>query len=144
MGLDNIQNYIIGTILFILVVTGGIYLFGSFYSGHSDLDPTGDMTTFNKTMQLASNVTTSVNKLNETLSDVTDTETSFAGLGWLNALVGSAFNGLKAVANSISFMFIAGSEIFNYFGMPSFVFPLIVLVVIVIIVFAIWSAIMRV
>lgn len=143
MSLDNIQNYMIGIVLLVIVFTGGIYMFGAFSSYDSTLDSANEVSQFNKSIASANKITDSVNAIDESIQGVSSDSNSGV-LGWLNVLVGSAFNGLKAIGSSLSFMSTATTEVGAILGIPSFVIPLLLLVVIIIIGFAIWSAIMRV
>ena len=143
MGLDDLKNYVVGVILFVVVITGGIFMLGSFYDSDSSLDSTGQIHAFNNSFAKASEVTSSVNAMNSSLN-VDEKDAGFLGLGWINALIGSAFNGLKAVYGSLSFMTVVGSEASGMFGIPYSIVALIVLIITVIVVFAIWAAITRV
>lgn len=141
MGLEGIQNYMIGIILFIIVITGGVYVIGTFRDSNTSLDTVGEINSFNQSLNKAANITTSVNQLDQQIQAVNSQDVGI--LGWLNALVGSIYNGLAAIGGTLSFMSVAASETAAIFGIPSFIFPLILLIVTVIIGFAIWSAITR-
>ena len=141
MGLEGIQNYMIGIILFIIVISGGVYIIGTFKDSNTSLDTVGEINSFNQSLNKAANITSSVNKLDQQIQSVNSQDVGI--LGWLNALVGSVYNGLAAIGGTLSFMTIVASETSAIFGIPSFIFPLILLIITVIIGFAIWSAITR-
>ena len=142
MGLEGVQNYIIGVILFMLVITGGVFMIGSFYNKDPSIDSIGQIDSFNKSLNKASEVTASVSELDSSIQSVSNENVGV--LGWLNALVGSIFNGLRAIGDSLGFMSTASSEASAIFGIPAFILPLILLIVTVIIIFAIYSAITKV
>lgn len=142
MGLEGVQNYIIGVILFVVVIASGVFVLGSFYSVDSSIDSVGQVSQFNESLNKASSVTASVGALDSSIQSVSSENVGI--LGWLNALVGSIFNGLKAIGGTLSFMNVAASESASMFGVPAFIFPLVLLIVTVIIGFAIYSAITKV
>jgi hypothetical protein len=141
MGLDNIQNYMIGIILMIVIVTSGVLIMGDFTIIDTTLDDTNEIGTFSRTLNKSAEITESVGNIETSIDRVTTENTGV--LGWLNALVGSVFNGLKAVGGTLSFMDVAAAETGEIFGIPSEILGLIMLITIIIIGFAIYSAIMR-
>jgi hypothetical protein len=142
MGLEGVQNYMIGVILFVVVITSGVFVIGNFYSSDVSIDSGNQIGQFNRSLSKASEVTTSVNELQSGIVNVNEEDAGV--LGWLNSLVGSIFRGLKAIFGTLSFMNVAADETASLFGMPTFIFPLILLIVTVIIGFAIYSAITKV
>lgn len=141
MGLDDIKYYIIGVIMFTVVIGGGSYITGSFYNFDNSIDGVGELSQFESSMYRASNLTTAVDDLDSSINNVDAADTGV--LGWLNVLLGSAFNGLKVIGQSMGFMSQVSSDSAYLFGIPPFIIALITLVVTVIIVFAIYSAITR-
>ena len=138
MALENIQNYLIGIIVFVLIISGGVYIVGDFYLADSSIDTENSIGNFSASMNKANEVTTSVNEIKDSI----DAEPGI--LGWLNALIGSAFQGLKAMFGTLSFMNVVADDAATFFGIPLFLVTLVSLITVVIIAFAIWSAIMRV
>lgn len=138
MGLENIQNYMIGIVVMIVIVTSGVLILGDFTAIDSTLDNTNQVGQFNQTLAKADEITTSVTEIENSIKSVDK-----GVLGWLDALVGSVFNGLQAVGNTLSFMDSAAHETGDIFGIPSEIIGLIILITIIIIGFAIYSAIMR-
>jgi hypothetical protein len=139
MGLNNIQNYMIGVIVFMVLVVGGVSIFGTFTSINTD--GADQLTTFNKSLNQAGAVSTSVNEIDNKIQEVSASGAGFLGLGWIDALIGSAFNGLKAIGGTLSFMDIVFEEGGALLGVPPFLIGLLTLIVTVVIVFAIWQAI---
>jgi hypothetical protein len=140
MGLDDVKSYMIGVILFILVIASGVFILGSFYSEDSSIDMVGQVSQFNSSLNLASNMTTAAQGVSDSIEKAGN---SSSPLGWLDVLVGSTFTGLKAISGTMSFMNVAAAQSSSMFGIPSFVYPLLVLIILLIIAFAIWSAITR-
>lgn len=140
MALNNIQNYMIGIVIMIVMVTSGVLVFGNFTAVDATLDTTNQIQNFTRTLNKSSEITTSVDSISDSISGVTSENTG--ALGWLNALVGSVFNGLKAVGGTLSFMDVAARESGQIFGVPQEIIGLLLLITIIIIGFAIYSAIM--
>jgi hypothetical protein len=133
------SQYILGIILFTFFIMGGIALMGEFRKGDatfmSDSQTAGFNTTFNKYDTL----TTSVTNLQ---GSVEDAGNEWGAYGVVGALVGSAWNSLRLLFSSFSFM----NSIFlglGMFGVPSWVGGLAILAVTVIFAFAIYSAIFK-
>jgi hypothetical protein len=142
MGLDQLQGYITGIILSIIVIVGGILFLTTFTTTNPNLASDGKINNFNQTMNKATEVTTAVNEMSGSIENASTTNTGI--LGWLNALVGSIFDGLKALFISFSFVSVAAEESSTIFGIPPIFMALLVLILTIIIIFAIWSAITKV
>jgi CHASE3 domain sensor protein len=141
MGLETIQNYIIGIVLFMLIIGGGVYMFGSFVTYDTSIDSNGSINNFNSKLNLASNITTTVNQMTDNVNSVSAEDTGV--LGWINALIGSAYDGIKSIGQSIGFMGNAMAETGSMFGIPSFIIALVSLIILILLVFAIWMAITK-
>ena len=143
MALDEVKGYLIGVIMFIVVITGGVIAFSSFTAYDSSIDSTNQIGAFNQTFNKAANITTSVTKIQQSVDRAS---TNGGGpLGWLNALVGSAYEGLTAISSSMRFVGIVADDTADFFNVP-FILPLITLITLVItliIAFGIWSAITK-
>ena len=142
MGLDNIQNYMIGIVLMIVMVTSGVLFIGSFNEADTTLGGTTDITYFNQTLNKANEITGSVNEIKQSINDVSVSNTG--ALGWLNALIGSVFDGLRAIGGTLSFMDVAATESGELFGIPGEIVGLLILISIILIGFGIYAAVMRV
>lgn len=139
MGLDNVKYLLIGIIVCIAVVTGGILTLNSFYNAQPSLDSVGDINQFNATMNKANEINQTVGSISSSINDVGDTGL----LGWLNALVGSTFKGLKATGQSVSFLNVMVTDTSRSFGIPSAIVTILLLIIPIILIFAIWSAITK-
>lgn len=139
MGLEEIKGYMLGIIFMIVLVTGGVIWMGTFSSNDSAID-NGEINQFNNTLNKAENITSSVNAIDNSIQSVSDK----GGLGWFNVIFGSAFNGLKAIGQSLGFVKVAATDAGNMFNAPPAMITLSLLAITVIICFAIWAAIMRI
>ncbi len=140
MGLNDVRNYIIGAILFSIVIFGGVFVIGSFNS--PDLD-SSRLSAFNESLGISSEVTATVGELSDTVSEV-GSGSSPGALGWLNTLLGSVWGVLRTLMATLGFIGTAISEAGAFFGVPSQIMGLIILIPIIIIVFALIVAIIGV
>lgn len=143
MALDNIKTYIIGVILGIAIILSGVFMIGSLSASDTSLDTKGDIQQFNRTLALSQNITTGVNNIENQIDDVSSTESG--ALGWINALFVSAFNGLKTIKDSMSFVGVAAEESADVFGVSGIkpILAVVLLVITIIILIAIYEAITR-
>ncbi len=140
MALDDLKGYMIGVVLFILVIASGTFMIGSFFNADNSLDPTGQVSTFNSSLNAASEMTTAVNSVDTSIRSAGN---STGALGWLDVLIGTTYNGLKAVGGTMEFVGKAGGEAADQFFIPGYVIGIISLIATIIIIFAIWSAITK-
>jgi hypothetical protein len=137
MSLDNLKSYILGVILSIVIVTGGLMFMTSFLGSNPNLDNANKIDEFNDSMNKADEVQLAVSDMS---SSITSASTNNVGiLGWLNALIGSAFDGIKAIFKSFSFVNVMANDLSNMLGVPPMLIALLLLIITIIIVFAIWS-----
>lgn len=142
MGLEAIKEYMIGIILMIVIVTSGVIVMTSFSSKDSSIDNTNQVGYFNSTLNKANNITNSVEELQGSVEDITAEKVGV--LGWINALVGSVFGGIKTLLITLGFMNTASTESANMFSIPPSIVALLVLITVLIVLFALYEAIMRV
>lgn len=138
MALESMQNYIIGVILFVIVISGGVFILGNFYAVDNSIDASNRVGSFNNTLNKASEVTLAVEGIDSSIE-----QNNTSPLGWVDVVFGSAYNGLRAVKSSMGFMGVATKEAGGLFGVPPFITVLLALIFVVIIAFAIWSAVTR-
>jgi len=139
MGLSEIKGYMIGLVLFVVIITGGVFMLGTFRLANPSID-SSRIDSFNSTFNKAENITNAVNGIGDSLEATGDNP---GPLGWFNVLFGSAWNGLKAVFGSLSFINGIIVGVGDLFAIPPAIVVLIPLIVIIIIVFAIWGAIIQ-
>lgn len=133
------SSYIIGIIIFTLFIVGGVSVLGIFQQSDPTFAAGEKYSKFNE----------SFNKLNDVTEEVTDiqdsienTQSDYGAFGVLNSLISSAWQSLRLLASSFSFMDSAFSGM-TMFGMPGWIPALIILVVIVMISFAVFAAIFQ-
>ena len=142
MGLDGIQNYVIGIILFAVVITGGLTFMGYFYAADASIDPTSSLQNFSGAMNKSAEVAAGVGSIKASISSLTSTDSSL--LDRLNGLVGTVTDGLRVIGDTFGFMDVAAEGGARVLGIPVVFVVLLSLVAVVIIGFAIWSAILKV
>jgi len=132
------STYLIGIIFFAFIVTGGVSLFAI----ANNVDPSRmDANTYNEY-----NVT--FNKLDYILEQTTQLQaqvesepTGLGDFGYLNALVSKAWNTLKLLLASFSFMGDAMEGMSNIFQVPVWMIDLLSACIVIVIVFAIFAAV---
>lgn len=139
MGLNDIRNYIIGGIIFSIIVFGGVFMIGSFRSANPSLD-VSELETFNRSVSISSNVSSTVYDMQ---SQIEETTNSPGPLGWLNTLLGTVWGGLKTLGKTLGFMSVALTETAKIFNIPTEIIGLVILIPILVIVFALIVAIVR-
>jgi hypothetical protein len=134
------RHYIIGIVMFGFLIVGGMSMLGIF-AGTSDTFATGEKyTQFNNTFNVLDDVTDQVESMEES---ITEADTDFGIFGVLNALISSAWQTLKLLFSSLSFMDGVFFGLSSVFGVPGFIPGTIILLVTVILIFAIFSAIFQ-
>lgn len=140
MSNQTISGYIIGILLFTLVIFGGVQMLGSMRN--SDASFGGDKypefnSTFNKLDEindLVGDYETQINKSDEGETGITD---------WLDTLIKRSSISLKLVGSSFDFMDDAYKGSTKMFGIPTWVVSIIILIITVILIFAFISAIFQ-
>jgi hypothetical protein len=141
MGLEKIEGIMIGAVMAIIIITSGIFMLTSFTGADTTLDSRDDIAFINATLDKSVEITDSTNRIKDSIETVTAEDTGV--LGWINALIGSVFNGLKSVGSTLDFIGVAATNTASYLGIPPFILPLLTLIIFIIVGFAIWSAITR-
>lgn len=131
------STYILAIIFFTFFILGGVSMMGELRLSKPTYMADDNTKAFNNTFNVYTSLSTSVGGLQ---SSVEDAGNDWGIFGVVNALVGSAWNALRLLFSSLSFM----NAVFvglGLFGIPSWVGGLASLTVIVIIAFAIYSSI---
>ena len=137
----KISGYVIGILLFTLVVVGGVSMMGIFRSNDSGWGSGGKLDSFNASFNKLDDVGGVVRDLNSTVSTA---GTDFGVFGVLNSLIKSSWQVLKLMTGSLGFMTsVYTSGTLSWFGIPVWVGGIVVLIVVVVIVFAIFGAIFQ-
>lgn len=134
------RKYVYGIILFTLVVVAGIGLMSVFGADNPAMLSGGKYSEFNSSMNKLADVTDQVGSLD---SGIRDASTDFGAFGVLNALISSAWQTLKLLGTSLSFMSEAYGAMSSVFGVPAWIPGLIGLLVVAMLVFTIYSAIFQ-
>jgi len=135
------KDYIIGVIIFVFMISGGIWLLASLNSGTGGVIANdARYESFNKTFNVYDNVTTQVEGIR---SNIENSDSELGGFGALNALINSAWNGVKFLFSSFGFMNSVFGGLSSMFGLPVWIGGLMILLVVTIIAFAIWAAIFQ-
>lgn len=140
MGLDSLKYLMIAVVFFVVVITGGVLILGDFTAYDSTIDSSNQIDDFNSTLNKANEVTASVNEIENSVDSVAS---GVGILGWLNALISSAYNGLQALISSLGFVNVAANDSAKMLGIPQVLVGLILLIIVIIIVFGIYSVITR-
>lgn len=133
------STYILAIIVFTFFIMGTIGIMGELRKSDPTFMSDPQSAAFNSTFNRYADLTSSVESLQNSTQN---SGTEWGIVGALNALIGSAWNSLRLLFSSLSFM----NAVFGglqMFGVPAWVGALAGMVVVVIIAFAIWSAIFR-
>lgn len=134
------SHYIIGIILFTLVMVGGVSILSEFNSVDSSNVDQDSIIQFNRTFNVMDDVTGEVGQLE---TNIEDADTDFGTFGVLNSLVSSGWQTLKLMFSSFGFMTGVYEGLTSFFGVPAWIPVLIGLLVTVMFAFAIYTAIFQ-
>lgn len=135
-----LRHYVIATIVFCLVIVGGINLLS--IVGESDPTFTSDpkFTEFNQSFNRLNDVTNSVGQVQTGITEATTDPGTF---GVLNGIINAVWGTVKGFFASFGVMTAAYEGTTNVFGVPSWIAGLAILAVIVLVGFSIYSAIFQ-
>jgi len=136
----KISDYIIGILIFTLIIVGGISMLASFQAYDSDYMNSSKYDEYNNTMNVLSDVTGEVQELEDS---VKDSNPDWGVLGALNALINSGWQTLKLTFESFSFMDNVFTGSAAIFGIPAWIATIIMSIITVVLVFVIYSAIFQ-
>lgn len=135
----SISNYIIGIILFTMVIVGGVNLINSARVVDDSFISDSQYNTFNNTFNQFDNLNSSINTIDNSISD---SDKSTYNLGVIESLIDGAWNTLRNIGTSFNFMYVVFGGL-SMFGIPSWVITLLSLIVIIIISFALYALIFQ-
>lgn len=133
------RTYVYGLILFTLVTVAGISML-SIYGADNPAALTGKYTQFNESMNKLADVNTEINSLD---TSVQGNDPDPGTFGVLNGLINGAWQTLRLMGSSFSFMTDAYDAMGDIFGVPSWIPGLVALLITAMVVFAIFSAIFQ-
>lgn len=133
------SNYIAGIVIFALIVTSGVFILGRFHADNPYTEY-GDIEQFNSTFNKAAAINLSVEGLR---GNIEDSDPDPGAFGVLNALINTAWQGLRVIFTSFGFMNDVGNGLTSFFGVPAFMVGLVALLAVIMFVFAIWGALFQ-
>lgn len=135
------RHYIIGFLMFTLMIGIGVSMLGIFNANVPDYGSNGsELSDFNETFYKLDDISDTVGELE---SGITNASTDFGAFGVLNSLISGAWQTVKLLFNSLSFTKTVFAGLGTFFGVPSFVIRILTLMITAIIAFAIYSAIFQ-
>lgn len=134
----KISTYIIGIVIFTMMILGVISMIGIFRTADPSFIDDDKFSEFNKTFNTLEEVSSSVGGLKD---GIVDSDTDWGAFGVLNSLLGTMWNSVVLIFSSFDFMNDVFAGLSTFFGIPTWVTGLISLLVIILIVFGIYSLI---
>lgn len=131
------STYIMAILIFTFFILGGVGIMSELRSSDATFMADENTQQFNKTFNVYADVTTSVGSIK---SSVEDAGNDWGVFGVINALLGSAWNALRLLFTSLSFMNAVFAGL-GMFGVPSWVGGIASLAVTTLIAFAIYAAV---
>jgi hypothetical protein len=136
----KISTYIISILIFTFIIMGGLSLISIFRAVDPGIVDDDKLAAFNDTFNVMDDVTSEVDSLESGITDASVDEGEF---GVLNALIAGAWQNLKLIGASFSFMDAVFGGLETMFGVPWWIPVIIGSIITVGILFAIWGAIFQ-
>jgi len=138
------SNYLYGFILFTLVLTSGVYLLGQYHLDNPAMQGQAQYQQFNKTFNKATQLSSELGKLQGNIEDTNSSSGFFASkFGFIDSLMSKAWNSLKLMGTSFSFVGDTINGLSDFFGLPAWLTSILGLLLIVLFIFTIWGAIFQ-
>ena len=138
------RDFLIGSIIFMLIIVGGINIVSSMnneYSGFISNDNLKKFKSLNKTSDLDNQIT-KFNSTLETIESASDQNNPiFASFGFLGGLVQGVWAVFSNMVESFSFLTSLFGELDDLFGIPQWIISLITSLIVGILIFGIYSLI---
>jgi len=132
--------YIYGIIMFMLMVSGGVFILGSFASVNPDFVNNEAFAGFNRSFNRVSDVNTASAGLR---SSIEGSSEEWGLFGVLNALIKSVWGAIKNIFSSFDFMLVALGGMSSVFGVPSWIVGLLTSLIVVMLAFSIYSLVFQ-
>lgn len=142
MALNAIRDYIIGLVLFSIVIVGGIFVASGFAAQDQTMLSDPMYSSFQKSFDKSEDLTTQVNLFQSNLQGNEDLKPGL--FGFLDSLIGISWNSLTLLFSSFSFVGEILSGLTAIFGVPVWLMGLLGLIITMVIAFAILSAVFKV
>lgn len=133
------RDYLVGIILFTLIIVGGVQLIDRFQSVDSAYIDQDKYNKFNETFNVQNDVQDSVQNIRNSIV----TLKLPAPIEFIATMFLTAFQALMSLFTSLSFMDAVFTGLYTMFGIPSWVSSLLISLVTIMIVFSIISAILQ-
>ena len=137
----TLSSYIIGTIIFCLIVAGAVALIGELMQTDTSFVDNDQYTDFNKTFNTYNNILNISNKTQSNIENMQDND--FGLLGVLSSLINQAWQFLRLLFQSLSFMKTTLLSISTMFPVPAWIPTLIGAIITILIGFAIYGIIFQ-
>jgi len=134
------RHYIIGIVMFTFMIVGGVSIFSIYGNSEPSFIQDEQFQDFNNSFNVVNDITKQVDDLEQS---ITEADTDFGLFGVLNALISSAWQALKLLFTSLSFMDGVFAGLTAVFGIPGWIPALIGVLVTVVLIFSIFSAIFQ-
>jgi len=134
------RHYVIGIIIFTMVIVGGVSIISDFSKGNANFVNQDKFKSFNRTFNKMEELDQEVGDLKET---VTEAQTDPGLFGFLDALIGSSWTALQSIFASFSFMNAVFGGLYTVLGIPSWVGNLVISLITILFVFAIFTVIFQ-
>jgi hypothetical protein len=144
MGNFEIGDYLVGTIIFTMLVLGVITIMGNVFdpSGTGEKLNNTDYGNFSKVFNKQAQLEGNISKLKSNVSESTPGDDSGL-LSSINSLIKTAFSGVKFMLSSFNIMDDAYNGLSSIFKLPNWVSSLISVLITSLIIFAIYKLIFR-
>ena len=129
-----------GIIIFTFFIVGGIALLTEFNNAKPGFIDDEKFKEFNESFNKINEVISSVDELE---TSITDTDEELTVFGVLDALINTGWNTLTLLFTSFGFMEDVFTDLSGFFGIPTWVGQLLILLVTVMFAFAIFTAIFQ-
>jgi len=137
----KLQTLFIASIIFTLFIVGGIAMMNLMVDVNPVMSAGEDYAKFNDTFNKIDDVTDETATLEANVKADQDTVGDWGALGVLNSLIAGAWNSLKFMFGSFTFLNDVFTGLTSMFGIPSWIPTLFFMIITVVISFAIYSAI---
>lgn len=134
------STYFLSIVIFTFFIVGTIAAIGEVVNSSGASIDDEKFAQFNKTFNKYDNIRSAGSDLEGT---ITGADTDFGVFGVLNSLISTAWNSLKLVFSSLSFMTTVFGGLYAFFAIPAWVGNLIVTFISISITFAIFAAIFQ-
>jgi len=134
------SSYIVAIIIFTLIIIGGVSMIATFGDKDSSFIDEERYSDFNKTFNKYEDIQDISNKTQTNIENMEDTDLDFGVLG---SLINQAWQFLRLLITSLSFMSSAFNGIVIMFGVPAWIPTMLIAIITILLGFAIYSIIFQ-